>query len=233
MIATAFFGAALAVPASAAVKAGAACSKAGLVNTSAGKKFTCIKSGKKLVWNKGVAVAKPAVIASPTPSVTPEPVVEKLPALPTSFSDLEENFAGIPYATWQQIQKNLTLYKSTDLKISFLFGPNTPERYPNQWTIDAVTLGSRVMGGQKQPAEVKFVEFNNKNQHDYLGLSFIIKNGLIILIVIGYYYFHRTLRKTKESIKQTQEIIKKDSVSNSNEKVKSLDDFLSDDEINR
>ena len=80
---------------------------------------------------------------------------------------------------------------------------------------------------------LKFVEFNNKNQHDYLGLSFIIKNGLIILIVIGYYYFHRTLRKTKESIKQTQEIIKKDSVSNSNEKVKSLDDFLSDDEINR
>ena len=80
---------------------------------------------------------------------------------------------------------------------------------------------------------LKFVEFNNKNQHNYLGLSFIIKNGLIILIVIGYYYFHRTLNKTKDSIKQTQEIIKKDSVSNSNEKVKSLDDFLSDDEINR
>jgi hypothetical protein len=46
------------------------------------------------------------------------------------------------------------------LKINFLFGPNTPERYPNQWTIDAVTLGSRVMGAQKQPAEVKFVEYN-------------------------------------------------------------------------
>jgi len=80
---------------------------------------------------------------------------------------------------------------------------------------------------------LKFVEFNNKNQHDYLSLSFIIKNGLIILIVIGYYYFHRTLNKTKDSIKQTQEIIKKDSTSNSNEKVKSLNDFLSDDEINR
>ena len=150
----------LSTPAIAAVKAGAACAKVGTTSSVSGKKFTCVKSGKKLVWNKGVAVAKPVVVASPTPSATPEPVVEKLPALPTSFSDLEENFAGIPYATWQQIQKNLTLYKSTDLKISFLFGPNTPERYPNQWTIDAVTLGSRVMGGQKQPAEVKFVEFN-------------------------------------------------------------------------
>jgi hypothetical protein len=150
----------ISTPAIAAVKAGAACAKVGTTSSVSGKKFTCVKSGKKLVWNKGVAVAKPVVVASPTPSATPEPVVEKLPALPTSFSDLEEKFAGIPYATWQQIQKNLTLYKSTDLKISFLFGPNTPERYPNQWTIDAVTLGSRVMGGQKQPAEVKFVEFN-------------------------------------------------------------------------
>ena len=80
---------------------------------------------------------------------------------------------------------------------------------------------------------LKYVEFYNKNQHDYLGLSFIIKNGLIVLIVLGYYYFHRTLDKTKESIKQTQEIIKKETVSNGNEKVKSLDDFLSDDEVNR
>jgi hypothetical protein len=42
----------------AAVKAGAACSKLGATSTSAGKKYTCIKSGKKLVWNKGVTVVK-------------------------------------------------------------------------------------------------------------------------------------------------------------------------------
>jgi hypothetical protein len=160
VIAAALLGSVLAVPASAAVKAGATCSKVGSVNTSGGKKFTCVKSGKKLVWNKGVAVAKPVVVASPTVSASPEPVVEKLPAVPTSFADLEENFKGIPYATWQKIQSNLALYKSTDLKISFLFGPNTPERYPNQWTIDAVTLGSRVMGGQKQPSEIKFIQYN-------------------------------------------------------------------------
>jgi hypothetical protein len=160
VIATAVLGTLLTLPASASVKAGATCSKAGTTNTSGGKKFTCVKSDKKLVWNKGVAVAKPIVVASPTASASPEPDAKKLPTLPTSFDNLDENFKGIPYATWQKIQDNLALYKSTDLKISFLFGPNTPERYPNQWTIDAVTLGSRVMGGQKQPAEVKFVEFN-------------------------------------------------------------------------
>jgi hypothetical protein len=150
----------LSTPAIAAVKAGAACAKVGTTSSVSGKKFTCVKSGKKLVWNKGVAVAKPVVVASPTVSASPEPVVEKLPAVPTSFADLEENFKGIPYATWQKIQSNLSLYKTTDLKISFLFGPNTPERYPNQWTIDAVTLGSRVMGGQKQPSEIKFIQYN-------------------------------------------------------------------------
>jgi hypothetical protein len=39
--------------ASAAVKAGQSCSKAGATSTSKGIKYTCIKSGKKLVWNKG------------------------------------------------------------------------------------------------------------------------------------------------------------------------------------
>ena len=80
---------------------------------------------------------------------------------------------------------------------------------------------------------LKFVEFSSKNQHSYLGLSFIIKNSLIVLIILGYFYFYRTLNKTKDSIKQTQELIKKDIVLDNSQKVKSLDDFLSDDEINR
>ena len=38
---------------------GASCVKAGATQTTAGKKFTCVKSGKKLVWSKGVTVVKP------------------------------------------------------------------------------------------------------------------------------------------------------------------------------
>jgi hypothetical protein len=67
--------------ATAAVKPGTKCSKQGLTSTSAGKKYTCVKSGKKLVWNKGVAVkaaAKPDLNpvlkpVAPTPTVTPTP----------------------------------------------------------------------------------------------------------------------------------------------------------------
>ena len=53
----------------AAPKAGAKCTKAGSTATAGGKKFTCIKSGSKLVWNKGVAIKA----AAPTPTATPAP----------------------------------------------------------------------------------------------------------------------------------------------------------------
>jgi hypothetical protein len=51
-----------AAPVHALTKAGAKCSKAGATSTSAGKKYTCIKSGKNLVWNKGVTVKKVVVV---------------------------------------------------------------------------------------------------------------------------------------------------------------------------
>ena len=58
-------------PVSAAVKAGGTCSKAGITSVAASKTYTCVKSGKKLVWNKGVAVAKPTPTPTPTPTATP------------------------------------------------------------------------------------------------------------------------------------------------------------------
>lgn len=62
----------------AAVKAGDKCAKLNSTATNAGKKYTCIKSGSKLIWNNGVKVtapAKPAAAASPaaTPEPTPSP----------------------------------------------------------------------------------------------------------------------------------------------------------------
>ena len=71
----------IAAPSFAAVKAGAKCTKAGKTTTVAGKKFTCIKSGKKLVWNKGVLIKKPTPVTTPTgsPTPTPEPTPTQSP----------------------------------------------------------------------------------------------------------------------------------------------------------
>jgi hypothetical protein len=66
----------ISAPTFAAVKAGAKCTKAGATATASGKKFTCVKSGKKLVWNKGVAIKAapmPSPIATPLPSPSPTP----------------------------------------------------------------------------------------------------------------------------------------------------------------
>jgi M6 family metalloprotease-like protein len=54
-------------PSYAAVKAGVKCTKAGSKSVVGNKTFTCIKSGKKLVWNKGVAVKKPTPTPKPLP----------------------------------------------------------------------------------------------------------------------------------------------------------------------
>ena len=52
----------------AAVKAGSACTKQGVKQISGAKSFTCVKQGKKLVWNKGVAVKKPESVQADSSS---------------------------------------------------------------------------------------------------------------------------------------------------------------------
>ena len=61
----------------AAPKAGSKCTKAGQTSTSAGIKYTCVKSGEKLVWNKGVVVKAPI-----KPEESPAPTVEVKDLLP-------------------------------------------------------------------------------------------------------------------------------------------------------
>ena len=66
-------GLAVAQVEAAAPKAGTACTKLNQAQVSGGYTYTCIKSGKKLVWSKGVKVAAPAPVASPIPVPSPTP----------------------------------------------------------------------------------------------------------------------------------------------------------------
>jgi hypothetical protein len=50
----------------ATAKAGASCPKLKATSIVKGKKFTCIKGGKKLIWDKGVVVK--ASVAKPSPT---------------------------------------------------------------------------------------------------------------------------------------------------------------------
>jgi len=75
----------------AAPNAGAACKKLGLTQNYSDKKFTCIKSGKKLVWNKGVKI-KNAALPSPSPTISPA-------ATPSTSSTPSSSVSPTPSAT--------------------------------------------------------------------------------------------------------------------------------------
>ena len=87
-------------PANSAVKYGEKCSKAGQTATASGKKFTCIKSGKKLIWNKGVAIPKPVA----TPTSTQNPNVAETP-LPTPTSTPTPTATSITVSAAESLQQ--------------------------------------------------------------------------------------------------------------------------------
>ena len=75
-----------------------------------------------------------------------------------------------------------------------------------------------------------YVEFKTKSPESNIGLSFVIKNILILLIALGYGYFYFIVKKTKQSI------VKKEQSNNDNdpsEMVSSLDEFLDDNELKK
>ena len=105
--------------ASAAVKEGAACKKAGQSSTVSGRKFTCVKKGSKLVWNKGVVVKSPptasataAASAAPMASATPmatksaEPTKSAAPAS-TGYTMERVKANGTSSSCWAVISGNV------------------------------------------------------------------------------------------------------------------------------
>ena len=82
---------------------------------------------------------------------------------------------------------------------------------------------------------LNYIEYKEKFEESYVGLSFIIKNILILLVAGGYFYFYFVLGKNKKSIEekfsQKQTSVKEES--KSSDMVSSLDEFLNDDELNR
>ena len=59
------------------------CKKAGQTTIFNGKKYTCIKRGKKLIWDKGVILPKPPSSLSPSATPTPSSISASSPTNPT------------------------------------------------------------------------------------------------------------------------------------------------------
>ena len=154
-------------------KFGALCTKVGESRIYQGKKFTCIKSGKKSTWNKGVLVATPTPTPSqtptpsPTPSPTPTPTPTPTPSLtstpsptptpaPTfkelTFSNISENVDAIAFNVFSQYLKLMATNYKSSIKVNTIIGPNTVP--VNKYSAAAYEIGSKIFQNFKQPDEV-------------------------------------------------------------------------------
>jgi len=84
---------------SAAFKAGSECSKVGATKTISGKRYTCIKSGNKLIWNKGVKIKQSSSVVAgvcPPPSSADKTEITQVRAhsLITMSEDLAQQCAA-------------------------------------------------------------------------------------------------------------------------------------------
>jgi hypothetical protein len=92
---TAVLLSAISMPSQAATIAGTKCTKVGTTKTTGGVKYSCIKSGTKLIWNKGTIIKttpKPSVSATPTPSQSatqsPSPSKSATPSVSSGLTKL-------------------------------------------------------------------------------------------------------------------------------------------------
>ena len=146
------------VSASAAVKAGAYCTKAGVKKVdTAGKTLTCLKVGKKLIWNKAAVnpVAKQSPAPTPVTSVAP---VAAIPNVPTSFDDLIQNYKGISYAAWSKSRAKILASTKTDFNYQLVLGPNS--QLTNKDPTSAFNLVTRLYSGYAKPGDVYLLAFN-------------------------------------------------------------------------
>jgi len=103
------------VPAHSSTKAGAKCAKVGTKSVVGNKTFTCIKSGKKFVWDKGK-----------TSSVNPAKVVPDLWPIDKSADQNIFLIADKNFRKFQQLNK-------TTPKLTIKYGPETDKNRANQY----------------------------------------------------------------------------------------------------
>ena len=181
-------------PALASTKTGAKCGKLGVTSISSGKKYTCVRVGKKLIWDKGVLV--PVVNPSPSPSESSpttisrsepelsfiqilrskaingkfpiEQVAFPIPnTLPTSWEDLYEKREGIAYKAWQSVSQSDGSAKTLPGTFNLSIGPNT-----NLVFKEIESAASQVSNKFKfitQPKTLSVIAFNYEDRDWALG----------------------------------------------------------------
>lgn len=152
-------------------KPGSVCSKQGITKTYKGKKYTCIKSGKKLVWNKGFTIKQAMPVASPTPTPIPTPT-----PTPTKSNSESVFSVGILEQTYQgYFAENLDFFRQIPIQSIAVNKIDLREQY------DGKKEFSKQWSGFFVPDSTglwKFTITSDDSSHFWFGASAVSLNPL-------------------------------------------------------
>ena len=125
--------------------AGGKCTKAGSTQTYQNKKFTCIKSGKKLVWSKGVSI--------PSATITPAPT--QTSKQKTHAELIAEEFELTNRKAYEEIRSSLRGLSSS-IPYQVIYTANFPKEIIPIWDAQAKTIASQLSQFLETKEEYKF-----------------------------------------------------------------------------
>ena len=153
----------------ATAKAGASCPKAKATQIVGNKKFTCIKSGKKLVWNKGVAV--PKTVTKKSQSIEFPPLENAYLANKTlelskaiSTGGLPVSYAASGACTFDAATNKLSLNKAGTCSVTTSQAGNA-----NYLPAPSITRTFEIL---KTPQSIEVEEFEAQDLTEVRGIKF-------------------------------------------------------------
>jgi cytochrome b involved in lipid metabolism len=96
----------ISMPSQAATIVGTKCTKVGTTKTTGGVKYFCVKSGTKLIWNKGTVIkTTPKASVKPSASSTPTPSQSATQSVSPSKSATPSASSGLTKLTLEEVSK--------------------------------------------------------------------------------------------------------------------------------
>ena len=129
------------------------------------KAYSCIKSGKKLVWNRGVGIVKP----TPTPTQTPRPT----PTLSSIKVPTQEEFAAKAYSdiarkSYDEWQLRKPKNNESNLTVQFFYTNNLPTAFLEMFKLEAES-SAKYFSQFINTKQVFNVYFVTELDEDYMG----------------------------------------------------------------
>ena len=132
----------------ASIRPGTTCTKLGSTKVIATKKYTCVKSGKKKVWNKGVVISKPKPV---TPTAPPKAV---------TFDNLDVNW--VRKLAWAEVHSGVQANPDYAPKMNFIVGPSLSQARVDQEKA-ALNLTAKFWSDLYKPNETYIGYFTEKD----------------------------------------------------------------------